>query len=200
MKKIALFPSCIIAAMSLLVSQPLVVRCPAATKEVIKFAALAPEGSAWIKEMRRLEKDLKAESGGVLKKIKIGQIHCAAFSGVGLGKILPMVRVLDLPFLFRNKTEIDRVHESLREYFKPAFRKKGFEFLAWAEVGNVHIFSKVPIRKVTDLSRLKVWTWTGDPVAKATFTRMGVNPIPLAVTDVTTAPSPGCAGPSVAPL
>ncbi|MBW2009177.1 MAG: TRAP transporter substrate-binding protein DctP, partial [Deltaproteobacteria bacterium] len=104
MRKIPLFPSCIIAAMSLLFGPPLVVRCPAATKEVIKFAALAPEGSAWIKEMRRLEKDLKAESGGrlilriyaggiagdeidVLKKIKIGQIHCAAFSGVGLGKI-----------------------------------------------------------------------------------------------------------------
>lgn len=208
MRKIPLFPSCIIAAMSLLFGPPLVVRCPAATKEVIKFAALAPEGSAWIKEMRRLEKDLKAESGGrlilriyaggiagdeidVLKKIKIGQIHCAAFSGVGLGKILPMVRVLDLPFLFRNETEIDRVHESLREYFKPAFRKKGFEFLAWAEVGNVHIFSKVPIRKVTDLSRLKVWTWTGDPLSKATFTRMGVNPIPLAVTDVTTALNTG---------
>jgi TRAP-type C4-dicarboxylate transport system substrate-binding protein len=58
-------------------------------------------------------------------------------------------------------------------------------------VGNVHFFSKKPIRRVTDLSGLKVWTWTGDPIAKGTFSAMGVNPIPLAITDVTTALNTG---------
>ena len=175
---------------------------------LIKFATLAPDGSTWMKQMRRLDKTLKEKSHGqigfrlypggiagdeldVLRKIRIGQIHCAAFSGVGIAKILPMVRVLDLPFLFRDYQEIDLAHGELRETFSGGFRKKGFEFLAWAEVGNVHLFSKKPIHKVADLAGLKIWTWSGDPISKETFSVMGTNPIPLSVTDVTTALNTG---------
>ena len=175
---------------------------------LIKFATVAPEGSTWMKHMRTLDKDLREKSDGrlgfqfyaggiagdevdVLKKIRIGQVHCAAFSGVGFGQILPMVRVLDLPFLFRNDGEVDLVHRELYPFFADEFRRKGFELLAWAEVGNVHLFSKKPIKSVNDLSGLKVWTWSGDPIAKETFSNMGVNPIPLAITDVTTALNTG---------
>ncbi|OPX35417.1 MAG: hypothetical protein B1H12_08955 [Desulfobacteraceae bacterium 4484_190.2] len=175
---------------------------------LIKFATVAPEGSTWMKYMRALDKELRAKSDGrlgfrfyaggvagdevdVLKKMRIGQIHCAAFSGVGFGKILPMVRVLDLPFLFRNDKEVDLVHEEMRPFFTNEFRRKGFELLAWAEVGNVHLFSRKPIQRVKDLSGLKVWTWSGDPISKETFSNMGVNPIPLAIADVTTALNTG---------
>jgi TRAP-type C4-dicarboxylate transport system substrate-binding protein len=175
---------------------------------VIKFATVAPEGSAWMKSMRRLDGALREKSGGklgfafyaggvagdeldVLKKIRIGQIHCAAFSGVGFGQILPMVRVLDLPFLFRNLKEADVVHRELFGFFEEEFKKKGFELLAWAEVGNVHLFSRQPIRGLNDLPGLKVWTWQGDPIAKETFGALGVRPIPLAITDVTTALNTG---------
>jgi TRAP-type C4-dicarboxylate transport system substrate-binding protein len=127
----------------------------------------------------------------VLKKIRIGQIHCAGFSGVGFGQILPAVRVLDLPFLFRDYQEIDLVHKDLQGSFADQFHEKGFEFLAWAEVGNVHLFSQSPIAKVSDMARLKVWAWTGDPVAKETFSAMGTNPILLAIADVTTALNTG---------
>jgi TRAP-type C4-dicarboxylate transport system substrate-binding protein len=175
---------------------------------IIKFATLAPEGSTWMKTMRDVEKVIKEKSKGrlsfriyaggvagdeldVLKKIRIGQIHCAAFSGVGFGQILPMVRVLDLPFLFRNDREVELVQNKMENFFEDRFREKGFEFLAWAEVGDVNLFSKYPIRKVSDMARLKVWAWTGDPIAKETFSAMGTNPILLAVADVTTALNTG---------
>jgi TRAP-type transport system periplasmic protein len=184
-------------------------RALAGPSQVIKFATVAPEGSTWIKHLKALDRDiirtksdgrlgLRIYAGGivgdelnVLKKIRIGQIHCAAFSGVGFGQILPMVRVLDLPFLFRTHEETDSVHRDLKSYFAEEFRKRGFELLSWAEVGNVHLFSKRPVRKVKDLSGLKVWTWSGDPIAKETFAQMGINPIPLAITDVTTALNTG---------
>jgi TRAP-type C4-dicarboxylate transport system substrate-binding protein len=158
--------------------------------------------------MRELDKALRAKNKGqigfriyaggvagdeldVLRKIRIGQIHSAAFSGVGFGQILPMVRVLDLPFMFRSYKEIDLVHKELQGFFTKHFREKGFELISWAEVGNVHLFSRHPIQKVGDLSRLKVWAWSGDPIAKQTFASMGTNPIPLAITDVTTALNTG---------
>ncbi|MFC1866848.1 TRAP transporter substrate-binding protein DctP [Thermodesulfobacteriota bacterium] len=178
--------------------------CFADKRFIIKFATIAPEGSAWVKHMRRLDARLKEKSNGriifriyaggiagdeldVLKKIRIGQIHCAAFSGVGIAQILPMVRVLDLPFLFRNKNEIEIVQAELRKFFSEQFKKAGFEFLAWAEVGDVHLFSKKPIRKKADLSGLRIWTWAGDPISKKTFSAMGTSPIPLSITDVTIA-------------
>ena len=40
--------------------------------------------------------------------------------------------------------------------------------------------------KIQDLSGLKIWAWAGDPIAKETFKAMGINPIPLAITDVNT--------------
>ncbi len=158
--------------------------------------------------MKGLDRTLRKKSGGqiglriypggiagdeldVLRKIRIGQIHCAGFSGVGIAQILPMVRILDLPFLFRNHKEVDHVQSELQNFFAENFRKKDFEFLSWAEVGNVHLFSKKPIRKVADVSRLKIWTWSGDPISKETFSMMGTNPIPLSVTDVTTALNTG---------
>jgi TRAP-type transport system periplasmic protein len=206
MKKNAYFLFCVLAFSFGL--SPTTVAHAAAPRYVIKFATVAPEGSAWVMRMRGIDREIRDKSGNrlgfqiyaggiagdeldVLKKIRIGQIHCAAFSGVGFGQILPMVRVLDLPFLFSNEKEVDRVHRDLRPFFTEEFRKKGFELLAWAEVGNVHLLSKKPIRTVRDLSGLKVWTWSGDPIAKETFVAMGVNPIPLAVTDVTTALNTG---------
>jgi TRAP-type C4-dicarboxylate transport system substrate-binding protein len=205
-KNSLIIPFVLLALGILLFSQPGVGH--AAKKFWIKFATVAPEGSTWMKHMRRLDQTLKKKSNGeigfrlyaggiagdemdVLRKIRIGQIHCAAFSGVGLGQVLPMVRVLDLPFLFRNYQEIDLVHRELKPFFAKNFQKKNFEFLAWAEVGNVHLFSKKPIQRVEDLSQLKVWTWSGDPISKTTFSFMGTNPIPLAITDVTTALNTG---------
>jgi len=180
----------------------------AADPVAIKFATVAPEGSTWMNTMKELEKTIRERTqgqvafrvyaGGVagdeldaLRKIRIGQLQSAAFSGVGFGQILPSVRVLDLPFLFRNDKEIDSIHRELEGFFADQFRQKDFELLSWAEVGNVHLFSHEPIRRVGDLAKLKVWTWSGDPIAKETFSAMGTNPIPLAITDVTTALNTG---------
>jgi TRAP-type C4-dicarboxylate transport system substrate-binding protein len=180
----------------------------AAEPLTIKFATVAPEGSTWMNTMKELEKTIREKTqgqitfrvyaGGVagdeldaLRKIRIGQLQSAAFSGVGFGQILPAVRVLDLPFLFRNDKEIDLVLKEMEGFFAGQFREKNFELLSWAEVGNVHLFSQEPIRKVADLAKLKVWTWSGDPIAKETFSAMGTNPIPLAITDVTTALNTG---------
>ena len=170
----------------------------------IKFATVAPEGSIWVNYMRDLDNRLKSKSNGrlrlliyaggiagdeldVLKKIRIGQLHCAAFSGVGITEILPIWRVMDLPFQFRNMDEVKSVQSELKNLFTEEFRKKGFEYIEWAEVGDVYLFSKKEIKTRNDLRGLKIWTWSGDPVSKRTFSIMGSTPISLAITDVTTA-------------
>lgn len=167
----------------------------------IKFATLAPEGSTWMNVMRELDKEIRAKSdnrlkfkiypGGVsgdekdvIRKIRIGQLHAGGFSGVGMGQILPEVRALDLPFLFKNKEEIDHIYNVFFEYFSKSFYKKGYTLLGWVEVGPVHIFSNKPITTINDMAGIKMWMWEGDPLANEMIKALGVNPFPLSVTDV----------------
>ncbi|MEE9256054.1 MAG: TRAP transporter substrate-binding protein DctP [bacterium] len=175
----------------------------AAKKQVIKFASLAPEGTTWMRVMRRLDKDIRENTKGalrfriypggvsgnekdVVRKLRVGQLHAAGFTGVGLGEILPAVRIFEIPFLFRNYKEVDAVHRELDGWYEEAYRKKGYVLLGWSEVGFAHFFSKKPIRNISDLSKQKLWMWEGDPLARAYFEAMGVRAIPLAVTDVLT--------------
>jgi TRAP-type C4-dicarboxylate transport system substrate-binding protein len=153
--------------------------------------------------MHELDEDLYKRSGGelgfriyaggvsgderdVLRKIRVGQLHAAGFTGVGMGEILPEIRVLDLPFLFFNYDEVDHVLERMRATFEQRFADRGFILLGWAEVGFVHFFSKEPIETQQDLKARNLWVWQDDPLAQAYFEALGVSPTPLAVTDVLT--------------
>ncbi len=172
-------------------------------KYVIKFATLAPERSTWMKVMRQFDADVRQATnnqvqfkiypGGiqgdetdVLRKIRLGQLHSAGFTGVGLGEILPEVRILDAPMLFQNYDEVDYISQQLFDEFSQKFRQKKFILLGWTEVGFVYVYSKKPIYNLTDLHHIKMWMWEGDPIAEATFKALGVSAIPLSVTDVRT--------------
>lgn len=173
----------------------------AGPKHRIKFSTLAPEGSSWMKVMRTLGKDLQDATQGevgfrfypggvsgdevaVIRKMRIGQIHAAGFTGVGLGEILPEVRVLDLPFLFRNDKEVQYVYEKMNDYFAARFEEKGYILFGWVPVGWIHFFSREPVTSVSSLHPKKAWMWEGDPLVESTYAGLGVSPHPLSVTDV----------------
>jgi len=172
-----------------------------AKKNRIKFATLAPEGSSWMKEIRRLAEDVKQKTDGrvtfkfypggvsgderdVIRKMRIGQIHAAGFTGVGLGQILPQVRVLDLPFLFDTDEQIQHIYKKMNGYFSEKFEQKGYVLLGWVPVGWVHFFSTHEIHSVEDIKKTKPWMWEGDPLVEATYKALGVKPVPLSITDV----------------
>ena len=170
-------------------------------KHVIKFATLAPEGSSWMKSMRKLSNKIKKATDGnvifrfypggvsgdekdVIRKMRIGQLHGAGFTGVGLGQILPGVRVLDLPFLFNNDREVEYVYSKMNSYFTDSYEDKGYILLGWVPVGWIHFFSQQAIRSVEDIRQSKPWIWEGDPLVEQVYKGLGVQPIPLSITDV----------------
>ena len=169
----------------------------------IKFATLAPEGSTWLNVMKEFSADLlkatngqvkfKIYAGGVqgdekdvLRKMRINQLQSAGFTGVGLGTILPEVRILDAPFLFRNKKEVDFIANTFFDRFAQKFEEKGYILLGWAEVGFVYIYTNREVHNVSDFKGVKMWMWEGDPLAEATFRAFDISPIPLSITDVMT--------------
>jgi TRAP-type C4-dicarboxylate transport system substrate-binding protein len=202
----------------LILVMTVVVSLAHAQKYQIKFATLAPEGSTWMNVMREFDEAIREQTNGemgfkiypggvagderdVLRKIRLGQLHSAGFTGVGLGEIYPEVRIFDSPFLFRNYDEVDFIHQKFFGRFAKGFEENGFILLGWADVGFVHVFTDTPIRKLEDMKNVKMWMWEGDPVAEATFKAFGINPIPLSVIDVMTALQTGMVnGVYVSPL
>jgi TRAP-type C4-dicarboxylate transport system substrate-binding protein len=167
----------------------------------IKFATLAPEGSTWMKELTALSKDLKKATDGklefkfypggvsgdekdVIKKIRIGQLQGGGFTGVGLGEVASDVRLLDSPWLFRDRKELETVREKFDGDFKGAVEKGGFVVLGWMDLGSVYVFSKDPIAGPDDMKKAKMWVWEGDPIPQAAYKGLGVHPIPLSIVDV----------------
>ncbi len=174
-----------------------------AQQYLVKFATLAPEGSTPTRIMREFDKAIREQSGGrlgfkiyaggvagdekdVVRKIKLGQYSAGGFTGVGINEIAKKVRVLDAPFLFNNHDEVDFIVDKFDKEFRQAIEEGGFVLLGWAEVGLVYIYSDRPVASAEDLKQTKIWMWEGDPIAEAAFQAIGVSPIPLSITDVST--------------
>jgi len=190
-----------ISAALLALALPLRAQTPAPV--TIKFATLAPDGSTWMKAMKKFTDEVTLKTAGrvkfkvyaggvsgedkdVVRKIRLGQLHAGGFTGVGIGEMAPEARLLDTPFLFKSAGEIDHVYKTMDADFRRIFESHGYVLLGWAEVGNVNIFSNVPVTKPEDLKNVKMWLWEGDPIAEATFEALHIKPIPLSITDVMT--------------
>lgn len=173
-------------------------------KHEIKIATLAPDGSTWMNLMTQMDQEIRQKTNGdvglrwyaggiqgdetvVLRKIRSGQLQGGGFTGVGLGQLAPSLRVLEVPFLFRNEDEVHAVHAKLDQTFESRLHDAGFTVLGWADVGFVYLYSKQPVASTRDLQSQKVWLWEGDPLAEAFLKAAGVSPVPLAITDVLTA-------------
>jgi TRAP-type transport system periplasmic protein len=169
----------------------------------IKFASISPEGTTWMNVMHEYDNVVRKESGGrlafkmypgmvqgdektVVRKISVGQLHAAGFTGVGLGEIAPKVRLLDAPFLIQSSDEADNLYEKFDTEIREAFRSNGYELLGLVEIGFVYVFSKTPITQPSDIKQQKMWVWEGDPVAETAFAAIGLKPIPLSIDNVHT--------------
>lgn len=197
MKKIAVN---LFIAFAFLCSLPMAVQ--AAPME-IKIAVVMPEGSTWTNTLHDFAKAVAKETKGevaikiyaggvsgdevdVLRKMRVNRLHAGGFSGVGLGMVLPEIRVLEAPLLFDSYEEVDYVKERMFDYFAKRFEEKGYILLGFAEAGFVYLFSQRPMRSVDDLKQTKMWVWKGDRVAENFLEAFGVQGYPLQLADVNT--------------
>ncbi len=171
-----------------------------AAKE-IKFGIVTPKGSTWTNIVMDMKKDLSDKTGGKLKlgvlaggakgdevdmlrSMEQKTLHAGAFSGVGLGKLVPSIRILEAPLLFKTNEELDKVKELLFDDFAKEFEKQGYVLLGFAEAGFVNVFSKQKIDNEASLKSIKMWVWTGDKVATRFLDEFGIRSTPLALHDV----------------
>ena len=167
----------------------------------IKLATLVPEGSTWHKALRLMGEDwarisggqvkLKIYAGGVagnetvmVRKMRIGQLHAAALTNLGLMDIEPSAQVVSTPMLIRSYEELDLVMDKMGPEFERRLEESGFKVLSWSDAGWVHLFSKFPLRRPEEAGRLKIFAWEGDPAAVTMYRAGGFKPVVIASTDM----------------
>lgn len=184
------------------VALALALAAPAAAKEVLKLATLAPQGSVWDTTLRTMGAEFAKTSGGavelrlypggvagdeadVVRKMRLGQFQGAALTVTGLAEIEPAFALFHLPMLFDSWAEVDHVLAELGPELERRLEAKGYTLLLWGHGGWVHLFSRQPIRDVADLKRQKLFAWAGDDAGVQSWRQRGYQPVPLAATDVT---------------
>jgi TRAP-type C4-dicarboxylate transport system substrate-binding protein len=169
--------------------------------QTIKLGTLAPKGSPWFDILQDMTTEWSAASGGgikariypggsigdendMIRKMRIGQLQGAVLTSEGLGRIVPEIRVLQLPMWYRSDEELDFVRTGLTAELEALFEKRGFKVLNWGDIGWVRLFTRSPAPTPTDLQNLKLFCWSGDQSICDAWTRQGFKPVPLPFTDI----------------
>ena len=173
------------------------------TAAVLKIATVAPEGSTWMREMRRAATgvaeatqgrvEVKLYPGGVmgndatvLRKIRLGQLQGGAFTGSELTGIYRDAQIYSVPFLLRSDAEVDTVREAFDPRLAQGLAEAGFEAVAITGVGFAYLMSVQAVSNREDLVQAKVWVPQNDTIALTTFRTGGVEPVPLPLADAFT--------------
>lgn len=185
-------------ALALLLACPAVAQAPG---NVVKLATLVPDGSVWDKVIKGMGADwsqatqgrvtLRVYAGGVagdepdiVRKMRVGQLHAAALTIVGLSTIDDSFRIFGIPMFFDSYPELFAVLDRMRPTLEARLEAKGFVLLNWGHGGWVHFFTRTPVNTVEELKKLKIFCWAGDDQAVQMWKENGFQPVALAATDI----------------
>ncbi len=177
---------------------------PAQAGMVLKLATSVPDGTTWMKAMREAGKTIEQKTEGrvklkfypggvmgtdatVLRKIRVGQVHGAAFTGGELSTISNDAQFYTTPFLLRTMEEVQRVRQALDPQIRATIEKKGMVVLGMSGGGFAYLMSSRPNTADLDAMRQrKVWVPVGDELNTRVLREIGISPVPLSLADVYT--------------
>lgn len=123
-----------------------------------------------------------------IEAVQLGTQELAFSSSGPVPNFVPETKILDVPFLFRDKAHARAVLDGpIGQEMLAKFDAKGFKALAWAENGFRHMTnSKRPINTPDDTKGLKMRTME-NPVHIQAYKALGIITTPMAFPEVFTA-------------
>jgi tripartite ATP-independent transporter DctP family solute receptor len=157
----------------------------------VAIDAFAKEVAARTNGRYKIETFYNGSLGGERESIEAVQLGTQelAFSSTGpVPNFVPEAKILDVPFLFRDKAHARAVLDGpIGQELLTKFDAKGFKALAWAENGFRHMTnSKRDVKAPEDLKGLKMRTME-NPVHIAAYKGLGIITTPMAFPEVFTA-------------
>ncbi len=166
-----------------------------------KIATLSPDGSAWMKLLRKHAKQIEERTGGevkfkfypggvmgddkaVMRKMRVGQLHGAVLTAGGLVGVYPDIVMYNLPMIFEGEDEVDYVRAKMDGKLMAGLRDNKFVGFGIAEVGFAYPMMKQRVASVGEFRQRKIWTPDNDPGSLIAFDAFKISPIPLPIADV----------------
>jgi TRAP-type C4-dicarboxylate transport system substrate-binding protein len=168
---------------------------------VIRYASLAPPGSAFGKILKAWGRQFKKETEGraeirfytggsqgderdFIRKIRAGQLDAAGITTTGMGMVVRPILVLTAPGLITEFDQLIHVRTQLRDRFEAMFHDAGFELLTWGDGGKNRLFSTEPFARPEDLKSRRPWAWKDDPVFAGFLSAIGANAVRVGANEV----------------
>jgi TRAP-type transport system periplasmic protein len=165
----------------------------------LRMAAIAPDGTAWARELKALSRDIETRTAGevgmkwilgaiagdelaALERIKKGQLDGSA-GALFCERLAPSLWVTRVVGLFRDPAEAHHVLVKLRPTLDQEARENGFALLGVASFGSEIIFSRTPVRNMEDLRKVRLWTWNLDEMWVRELPAMGMRSVALPLED-----------------
>src|SRR5690606_16721891 len=177
----------------------------ASAQTVMRISISSPQNShqgvaidTFAKEVERLTngryviKTFYASSLGAereaMESVQMGTQELTWTSSGPVPNFVPEVKILDVPYLFTDYAHARGVLDGpIGDEMLKKFEPKGFKALAWAENGFRHMTNnKHPIKVPADMQGLKMRT-VENPVHIQAYKAFGINPTPMAFSEVFTA-------------
>jgi TRAP-type C4-dicarboxylate transport system substrate-binding protein len=172
-----------------------------ADRTVLRLATAAPDSTSWAKELRAFGRDVEASTdgqvvlkwymGGVagdekeaLDRIAKSQLDGMA-SGIECAQVSPSMRALNVPGIVQGRDEANYVSQKLQARFAAEAQKNGFALLFTAGLGPTMVFSRTPVRTMSELRTIKLWRWELDQWGVMATQEMGM-PVQPASLDAAT--------------
>ena len=156
---------------------------PSFAQQVVKIATLAPEGSAWMRELRAAAAEVKAGTQGrvevkyypggvmgsdtvVLRKMRLGQLQGGVLTSSELATVYPDAAIYSLPFQFADWAQLEKARTQVDPLLGKGFEGKGLKMLTAANVGFAYLMSTRPLRNKarttvkSDVSASGSCTWS----------------------------------------
>lgn len=166
----------------------------------LKIAAAVPEGSPWSEVLRLFEKRIeKASKQRIDVEIDLrqtgseqeiatlvvrGHLDGLLTSGGGLHAVVPELKAIEIPFLFRSIAEVDRVLDRvLIAPVEKLFLSNGLVFGFWNENGVQHLGTRFPATKPASFDG-KAINSTENPVNVELWRGLTAKPSPVEAADV----------------
>jgi len=123
-----------------------------------------------------------------IESVQLGTQELTFTSTGPVPNFVPEAKILDIPFLFRDKGHARRVLDGpIGQEMLTKFDSKGFKALAWGENGMRNVTNnKRPVNTPDDLKGLKLRTME-NPVHVAAYKGLGIVTTPMAMAEVFTA-------------
>jgi TRAP-type C4-dicarboxylate transport system substrate-binding protein len=183
--------------LGLLLSLALLATPARAEPLTVRIATVAPEGSAWAREIAAWGRDVQAGAAGVVRlkiyysgiggdeftviqRIRRDQLD-GAIGSEACTRLGPSMRVARIVGLFQSREESAYAMTRLKPVLDQEFLRAGFVNLAEATLGPEVLFTREPVHSMAELRRMRLWVWDLDETLQLQTAALGLKTVPRPV-------------------